>query len=163
VFPLRASTSTGMTIFIYSGNEVAPEVGVGAAVGFFFEGVVEDGAAGGALGQPCVEGGEVGREGGDVRQILFTVEVELLAGEFAAGPGGVEGVGEQVVAGEGGGDSGGQVRVHAENIPRLPTRQRHLRRRGKIKNGCRAVAGGGRGKGGRAKTLNLQLRSALSG
>ncbi len=57
---------------------------MGAAVGFFFEGVGEDGAAGGAFGQSSVERGEVRREGGDVRQILFAVKMELLAGELAA-------------------------------------------------------------------------------
>jgi hypothetical protein len=31
-----------------------------------------------------VERGEVRREGGDVRQILFAVKMELLAGELAA-------------------------------------------------------------------------------
>lgn len=96
-------------------GELEPEVGVVGGAGFLVDEVGEQVLADGLIFGLGVNGGEIGGEGGDVLVILGGVVAECVESEFAAGPGLVEGVVEQMPGGDFGLDvvkKGGDVPGH---------------------------------------------------
>ncbi len=99
-------------------GELEPEFGMVRRAGFFVDEVIEQLAAGRLIVAARVDGGEIGREGGDMVIILARVIGERGHAQFAAGPGEIEGMSQKIFRGDLAID-GVEVLVHMSSSDRL--------------------------------------------